>query len=132
MRVPLLVFPVGIFRVLAIPEWAAAANLWNRSEVVDGRRRTGAPLQSPGIPGIASRRFAAEVRPKQVGNENHNGGGLEEHANGHDEIQGVPAAPGLVGIDSARHSEKAGNVHEIEGEVESDEEEPEVEFTERL
>src|SRR6266481_6165720 len=79
-EVPLFVFPVGIFGVLAVPQRAAAADLWNRRE----------------------------------------------------RIQGVPAPARLVGIDSARHSEQAGNVHEIERQMESDEEEPEMEFTERL
>src|SRR6267143_194698 len=73
-----------------------------------------------------------EVCPEKVGNENQNACRLKEHADRHDEIKGVPTAPRLVGVDSARHSEKAGNVHEIERQMESDEEEPEMEFTERL
>src|SRR6267154_3199974 len=73
-----------------------------------------------------------EIRQKQVHNENQNARRLEEHADGHEEIQGVPTPARVVGIDSARHYEKAGNVHEIKRQMEPDEEEPEVQFTERL
>src|ERR1700722_3030699 len=73
-----------------------------------------------------------KIRPEQVGNENQNGRGLEEDADGHDQIQGVPTTPRLVGINAAGHSEKAGNVHEIEGQMEADDEEPEVQFAECL
>src|ERR1700730_11221369 len=73
-----------------------------------------------------------EVRPQQVGDENHNAHGLEEHPDCHDEVQCVPTAPRLVGVDSARHSEDAGNVHEVKSQMKSYEKEPEVEFTEGL
>ena len=39
---------------------------------------------------------------------------------------------GLVGVDAARHAEQAGNVHEVEGEMEADQEEPEVPLAQRL
>jgi len=86
------------------------------------------------FPGIASRSLAMEIRQKQVHDENPKSPppGRTPTADGHDEIQGVPTPARLVGIDSARHSEKAGNVHEIKRQVESDEEQPEVQFTERL
>src|SRR6266446_3797092 len=64
MRVLSFVFPVGIFRVFEVPQGATAADLWNRREVVSGRRRAGRPLQSPCIPRIASRSLAMEIRPK--------------------------------------------------------------------
>src|ERR1700692_3996050 len=73
-----------------------------------------------------------KVRPEQVGNENQNARGLEEDADSYDQIQGVPTAPRLVGINAARHSEKAGNMHEIDGQMEADDEEPEVQFAESL
>jgi hypothetical protein len=38
----------------------------------------------------------------------------------------IPAAVGLVGVDAARHSQHTGDVHEVEGEMKADEEEPEV------
>src|ERR1700738_3377643 len=41
---PLLVFPVGIFGRLEIPQGSATADLWNRREVVGGRWRSDAPL----------------------------------------------------------------------------------------
>src|SRR5207245_10163096 len=86
----------------------------------------------PCKPGNASRNRDMEIRPKKVHNEEQKARRLEEHPDRHDEIQGVPTPPRLVGIDSARHSEKTGNVHEIKGQMKSDEEEPEVQFTERL
>src|ERR1700730_12867473 len=73
-----------------------------------------------------------KVRPEQIGNKNQNARGLEEDADGHNQIQGVPTTPRLVCINAARHSENAGNVHEIECQMEPDEEEPEVQFAERL
>ena len=44
----------------------------------------------------------------------------------------APAAVGLVGVDAARHAQQAGDVHEVEGEMEADEEEPEVPLAELL
>ena len=48
----------------------------------------------------------------------------------------VPASSqprlGLVGVDAARHSQQAGNVHEVEGEMEADEEQPEVPLAQLL
>ena len=38
---------------------------------------------------------------------------------------------GLIGIDAARHAQHAGNVHEVEGQVEADHEEPEVPLAQR-
>src|SRR4030088_3298020 len=73
-----------------------------------------------------------EVRPEQIGNENQNARGLEEDADSHDQIQSVPTTARFVGVNPARHSEKSRNMHEIECQMESDDEEPEVQFAERL
>ena len=76
------------------------------------------------------RRSALEHGIEKIGDKNQNGNRLEENADGDDEVPDFPAAAGLVGVDAARHAEKPGDVHEIEGEVEADEEEPEMQFAE--
>ena len=58
--------------------------------------------------------------------------GLEDGAAGDDQVQHPPAAVGFVGVDAARHAQQAGNVHEVEGEMEADDEEPEVPLAELL
>jgi hypothetical protein len=128
MGISLLVMPIGIFRMLQVPQRPAAPDLGDLREVVRRRRRSGGPFERPRIPGIAPGHLAAEVRPQQVADKNQHARRLKEHADGHDEIPDVPAAPRLVGIDSARHPENAGNVHEIERQMESDEEKPEVQL----
>src|SRR5258708_10619351 len=128
----LLVLPIGIFRMLEIPQRPSALHLRNGCEVVCWRRRSRGPLERPCIPGIASGKLTPKVRPKQVANEHHHARRLKEHANCHDEIPDVPAASRLVGVDSARHPENAGNVHEIEGQMEPYDEKPKVQSAERL
>src|ERR1700730_3062475 len=118
--------------MLKIPKRAAAPDLWNDREVIHGWRRASGPLQSPCIPGITADGLTMEVRPKQVGHENQNGRGLKEHPDGHDQIQRVPTAARFVGINPAGHAEKSRNMHEIEGQMESDDEEPKVQFAERF
>ena len=51
-----------------------------------------------------------------------------ERATRHEKIPHLPAAAGLVGVNAARHPEHTGNVHEVEGEVEADQEQPEMPF----
>ncbi len=77
-------------------------------------------------------RARPEIRPDQVADEHQHAGRLKEHADRHDQIPGVPPAPGLVGVDAARHAENPGNVHEIERQMEADDEQPEVQLAERL
>src|SRR5205823_3243610 len=85
-----------------------------------------------GIPGIAACGLTPKARPEQIANENQHARRLKKDADRDDEIPDVPAAPRLVGIDSARHTENARNMHEIEGQMESDDEKPEVQSAERL
>src|SRR6266852_621324 len=66
----LLVLPIGIFRMLEIPQRPAALHLGDGCEVVRWRRRSGRPLERPCIPGIAPGKLTQKVRPKQVANEN--------------------------------------------------------------
>ena len=116
--------------MLEVPKRTAAANDGNAREIVFGRWRGCGPLERPGIPGIIAGEFAFEHGVEEVANENENGHRLEEDANGDDEIPDVPASAGFVGVDAAGHAKNAGDVHEIEGEMKAEEEEPEVEFSE--
>src|SRR2546422_7900400 len=126
------VLPVRIGRMLEIPEWATALDGWNDGEVIRRRRRRCRPLKGPGVPRVAARSLALEVCPHEIRHENHDTQRLKENADGYDEIPHVPSAAGLIGIDSSRHAQQAGNVHEIKRQVESDQEEPEMQLTQSL
>src|SRR6516165_3960570 len=115
-----LVFPVRILRMLDVPQRPAAPHLRQNREVVVGWRRRSCPLERPRIPGIVARQAALKVRPHEITDETQNSGGLEERPNGDNQVQTVPTSPRLVGVDSAWHSEKSRDVHEIEGEVKAD------------
>src|SRR5882672_9416530 len=114
--------------MLQIPQWSAAGDYWDRGKVVDGGRRTYGPFKSPGVPGIVSRHGPFEVRNNQVRDKHSRCDALDECADSHEKVQRVPTAAGLVGVNAPRHPEQAGNVHQIESEMESDQEEPEMEF----
>ncbi len=66
-----------------------------------------------------------EVRHKQ-----QNGDRLNERADADEQVQSIPTAARLVGVDSARHAQEAGNVHEVECQMEADQEQPEMPFAE--
>ena len=51
---------------------------------------------------------------------------LKDDADRHNEIPDIPAAAGLIGVDSSRHAQQPGDVHEIECQVKADQEQPEV------
>src|SRR6202030_4358515 len=117
--IPSLIAAVRIFWVLQVPQRSAARNSGDRSEVIFGGRRTYRPLQSPGIPGIVSGFCSLEVRNDQVQDKHQGGDSLDERTDGHEKVQGVPAAPWLVGVDAPRHPKQAGNVHQVKGEMKS-------------
>src|ERR1700686_715108 len=129
---PLFVLPVRIIRMLKVPEGAAALDRWYEGEVVCRRRRLSGPFESPGIPWIASSRFAAKIRPDQVSQEDQDPRSLEENSDGHNQVPGVPAASRFIRVDSSRHAEKSRDMHEVEGQVEADKEKPEMQFAKRL
>ena len=104
-----------------------------RRKVVIRRRRSGGPLQRPGIPWIIARRFAFEVRPEdRLHHPEQDADDLKNHADGNDQVPDLPSAARLVGINAARHAQHAGNVHEVEGKMEADQEQPEVPLAQRL
>src|SRR5580765_7436636 len=92
-----LVAAVGIFRMLQIPQRAPAGDARNGCEVVRRRWRTDGPFERPGIPRILSRVGALPVRQDQVCDEHEDADGLDECAEGDDQVDGVPAAARLVG-----------------------------------
>src|SRR5258708_37004206 len=53
---------------------------------------------------------------------------MDKNANGFDQIPYFPATPGLVRVDATRHAKQSGNVHRVKRQVETDREEPEMEF----
>src|SRR5580658_635543 len=114
--------------MLEVPQRAPALDFRQRCKIVRWRRRSSGPLERPRIPGIASRKLAAEVRPNQIARENQYARGLKEHAYGHDDVPDLPAATRFVGINAARHSQNAGNMHKIERQMKSDDEQPAVQL----
>src|SRR6267142_4052604 len=90
------VLPIRIFRMLEVPERPPALHRGEAREVVFRRRRGGGPFQGPRVPWIAPGGPAAQVRPDQVGDEEEDSGGLEEHSHRDDQVPHVPTAPGLV------------------------------------
>ena len=101
-------------------------------KVVRRRRRIGGPFECPRIPRIASGGLASEIGPDQISQEDQNPCSLKEDSDGHDQIPHVPAAARFVGVDSSRHAQQSWDMHEVEGQVEADDEKPEVQLAERL
>src|SRR5580698_7040511 len=104
--------------MFAVPEGTAALDGGKDGEIVAGRRRAGGPFQGPGVPGIGAGLFALEVGRDHVPDEDEGGDRLEDGAAGDNLVQQSPATVGFVGVDTARHAEDAGDVHEVEGEME--------------
>jgi len=66
--------------------------------------------------------FAFVVRMDHVVDQNQGACGLEDGSDADDEVQRIPATTRFVGVDTSRHAEDAGDVHEVESKVEADEE----------
>src|SRR5713101_8352536 len=96
----LVVFPIRIVRMLEVPQWSATSYHRDPCKVVRRRGRRRRPLEGPCVPRVASGALAFEIRKEQVGDEGRDAGGLKEHPDRDDEVVGVPAAAGLVGVDS--------------------------------
>src|SRR6478609_7544046 len=120
--------PIGIFRMLQIPQRTAASDLGDGCEVVRRWWRSSGPFERPCVPRIAPGDQTPPIRPQQVANEHQHPSRLKEHTYGYNQVPYVPAPARLIGINSPRHPQNSRNMHEIEGEVESEEEEPQVEF----
>src|SRR5208283_166664 len=67
-----------------------------------------------------------------IPDEHQRGNGLKENADGDNQIPDIPAATGLVGVNPARHAENSRHVHEVERQMEADDEQPELKLAEFL
>src|SRR4051812_37583408 len=121
---------VRIFRMLQVPERPAALDDGDRRKVVRRRRRGDRPFERPRVPRIVAGLRALSIGNQQVDNEYGDGDRLDDGPDRDDEVQGVPAASWLVGVDAPRHPEQAGYVHHVECQVEADDEQPEMQFAE--
>src|SRR6202022_5139532 len=57
---------------------------------------------------------------------------LKQRPNPNDQVPPIPSAPRLIRIDSARHAKQPRNMHKVEGQMESNDEQPEVPLPQRL
>src|ERR1700735_5373252 len=126
------IFPIRIFGMLQIPERPATFNHGNRGKIVIRRWRRCGPFERPGVPRIISGWRALEHRPQKISDEYEYRGGLKEHTDGDDQIPRIPSPSRLVGVNSARHSQYARDMHEIKCQVKTNQEQPEMPFRERL
>src|SRR5262245_321728 len=128
--IPLLVLAIRIFRMLQIPQWAAACDYRNRSEVVSSGRSTNSPFERPCIPWIVAGLCSLPVGNDKVIHKHQNRCCLNECPDCDDQVQCLPAWTGLVGVDASRHAQNSGYVHDIEGQVKADHKKPEMPFAE--
>src|SRR3984957_5950707 len=127
-----LIAAIGIFRMLQGPQRAAARDWRNRRKVIGWGRRTDGPFQCPCVPGIVTGSGSLEIGNDEVCNKHENRDCLNKRADRNDEVQGVPTAPGLVGVDSTGHAQYAGDMHDVERQVEANQEQPEMPFAQTL
>src|ERR1700731_3711739 len=125
---PSLIATIGIFRMLLVPERAAARDCRNRRKVIWSGRRTDGPFQRPRVPGIVTGFIALEIRNDEVGSEDQNRKRLNKRADGNDEVQRIPAAAGLVRVDPPWHSQNAWNMHHVERQMKANQKQPEMPF----
>src|SRR6185437_13544991 len=126
------VVPVRVFRMLDVPEWTAAMDDRCRSEVIGRRWRRSRPLQRPRIPRIVACNLSLVIRMDEVIDEDHGRDSLNDGADTDDQVPDLPSAAGLVGIDTSRHAQQTGNVHEVKRHVKADDHQPEMPFTQTL
>src|ERR1700691_4121681 len=96
---PSLIAAIGVFRMLQVPQGASARNRRNGRKVIRSRRRTDGPFQCPRVPRIVTGSGSLEIRNYEVCQKNNNRKCLNERADGYDEVQSIPTAPWLVGVD---------------------------------
>src|SRR5690242_19007568 len=75
----LFVLPIGVLRVLQIPQGPAAAIHRELFEVVFRRWRTGGPRQRPAVPGLVSGFFARTKGVNNIHDKGKNGEGLDDN-----------------------------------------------------
>src|SRR5665213_4448768 len=109
-----------------VPQRPAAVDRWLYCEVIRGRWRGGGPLQRPRVPGVVAGNFPAEVGADHVEDETANADYLKDDSDADDQVPHPPTTGCIVGINAPRHTQQAWDVHEVEGEMEADQEEPEM------
>src|SRR5580698_795021 len=127
-----LVAAIGIFRMLQGPQRAAARNRRYGRKVIRRRRRTDGPFQCPRVPRVVTGPGSPEIRNYEVRQKHKNCECLDKCTDRDDEVQSVPTTARLVGVDPTGHAQNAGNVHDVERQVKTDEEKPEMPFAEPL
>src|SRR6202046_5256845 len=126
------IFPVRIFRMFQIPKRSTTFDRGNHGKIVVGWWRSRGPLEGPGVPGIVTGQRAPEHGPQKIRDEYKYCGSLKEHADGDEQIPGIPSAAGFIGVDSARHPQHSGNVHQIKGQMKTNQKQPEMPLGQRL
>src|SRR4030095_8988807 len=126
LKALLIVFPIRVLGMFQAPQRTAAPDPPSCRKVVDRRWRRDGPFQRPSVPGIISSQPSFEIRLREVEHETQNRHNLENDADRADQVPRFPAPPWLIGIDSARHPQNSRNVHEVEGEMKADQEQPEM------
>ena len=80
----------------------------------------------PGVPGIVAGRRPVAQRPQHVGHQAEHTCSLKDDADRRDHIVDLPTATRIVGVNAPRHAENAGDMLRAEGQIESNEEKPEM------
>src|SRR5580704_25902 len=114
--------PVRVLRMLQIPKRACTVNDRQDFKVVFGRRRSRRPFQGPGVPRVRSGLPALPQRSDNVDRQKSYTHDLERDSNAGNQIEYLPAAARVVGIDPAWHAQKTGYVHGIECQMKPDKE----------
>src|SRR5580658_4164265 len=118
--------------MLQVPQRPPAMHLGLFFEVVSrGGRRCG-PFQGPCVPWIVACDFTAPVRNEEVVCKDQDRYSLNHSSDGDDQIEKVPTAVRLIGVDRPWHPQKTEKVHGIERDMEANRKEPEMPFAERL
>src|SRR5262249_27191921 len=85
-----------------------------------------------GIPGVIPSFLALAQGSDKVPGQAGNAYDLKDNTDRGDQVQQLPTAARVVGVDSTRHTQQAGDVHRVKGQVEADEEEGHMPEAERL
>ena len=121
--------PALVLGVLAVPELVERMDLRDLVEVVDGRRRRRHPLERARIPRIVrSERAEAHGRPHRVDDEHEDRRRDDERAQRGYLVPERETERRRVRVLPADHPLQAQDVHRPEGQVETDDHEPEVQL----
>src|SRR6188472_1588350 len=114
-----------------VVERSCARHVGHIVEVVRRRRRGGVPLKRISLPRIVADALAAPPRLQDVDGEEQERDAHDVGADRRDEVVALPALV-RVGVDPPWHPLEPGEVLRHEGDVEADEEDPELPLAEAL